>query len=116
MSGIAIAHRWLKAFNDHLIDDLLELYDDNAEHYSPRLLKMHPETNGLIKGKAAMFQWWQNAFERMPTLTYSLIQLKEEEDKIRSVEGEPDSTVNEMIQIRDGKIVFSKVLEIDDSQ
>lgn len=112
---ISLAHRWFDAFNAHSIQKLLELYSDDAQHFSPRLLKMHPETNGLIKGKAAMHDWWQSAFERMPTLQYKIVELKEENDRvymtyIRSVEGESDLTVYEMLQIENGKIVFSKVL------
>lgn len=115
MSGIEIAKKWFNAFNEHSITDLLSLYADDAEHFSPRLKNMHPETNGLIKGKAAMFDWWHNAFERIPTLKYTIVELREVDDTvfmtyIRSAQGEADLTVNESLKIRDGKIVFSKVI------
>lgn len=115
MSHSIIAKKWFDAFNRQSVADLLDLYDDNAEHFSPRLLKMHPETNGLIKGKSAMHDWWQGAFDRMPSLRYKIVELKEEGEKIymkyiRSVDGENDSLINEMLQIDKGKIIFSKVL------
>lgn len=115
MSALPIAHRWFNAFNDHSTIDLLALYDDEAEHFSPRLLKLHPETKGLIKGKAEMYKWWQSAFERLPSLKYTIVELREENDRvfmayIRSVDSEEDMIVNEMLQIRDNLIVLSKVI------
>jgi hypothetical protein len=32
-----IAHQWFEAFNQHDLEKLLSLYDENAEHYSPKL-------------------------------------------------------------------------------
>jgi hypothetical protein len=49
-----IANKWFAAFNEQQLENLLSLYHDNAEHYSPKLKARHPETNGFIKGKAAM--------------------------------------------------------------
>ena len=46
-----IAHAWFDAFNVHDIDLLLNLYAEDAVHYSPKLKIHQPETNGLIKGK-----------------------------------------------------------------
>ena len=70
MGNDDIAGKWLKAFNEHNLEDLMGLYDDYAVHYSPNLKVRKPETNGLIKGKEAMRNWWQDAFERLPQLTY----------------------------------------------
>ena len=51
LNGIAL--KWFEAFNEHDLEKLLSLYDDNAEHFSPKLKVRQPETNGLIKGKDA---------------------------------------------------------------
>ncbi len=115
MSQIQIAEKWFGAFNQQKIEDLLSLYDDNAEHFSPRLLKNYPDTKGLIKGKAAMRNWWQSAFDKMPSLRYHPIYIREEKDKIhleylRTVDNESDVMVKEYLQIANGKIVFSKVV------
>ncbi|MCA4894989.1 MAG: nuclear transport factor 2 family protein [Cytophagales bacterium] len=77
-----IAQNWFAAFNEHDIEKLLLLYDDEASHYSPKLKVRHPETHGLIKGKTALRTWWQDAFLRLPTLKYELIRLTPYEDRI----------------------------------
>ena len=114
MSPTEIANKWFSAFNIQNVNDLLSLYDDNAEHFSPRLLKNQPETNGLIKGKAAMKDWWQGAFDKMPSLRYSPIEIREEGDIVflkykRTVDGEPEVIVNEYLKISSGLIAYSKV-------
>ena len=116
MSPTQIAANWFAAFNKQNVDDLLSLYDDNAEHFSPRLLKNHPETKGMIKGKSEMRDWWQGSFDRMPSLRYLPIQIREENDMVfleykRTVDGEAEQVVKEYLQIAEGKIVFSKVLQ-----
>lgn len=109
-----IAQKWIEAFNTKQLDQLLNLYHPNAEHYSPKLKARKPETNGLIKGKQAMFEWWKDAFDRLPTLQYKLVKLTADDEQvfieyIRHVSGEEDLKVGEVLEIKDGLIVFSRV-------
>ena len=109
-----IAIKWFKAFNDKNLDQLLSLYNDNAEHFSPKLKVRQPETNGLIKGKNALRSWWQDAFERLPTLHYEIIRLTSQDNRVfmeyvRHVKGEEDLHVGEMLEIKEGLIVKSSV-------
>lgn len=109
-----IATKWFRAFNAHDLEKLLSLYNDNAQHYSPKLKIRMPETQGLIKGKQALREWWQDAFDRLPTLQYDVIKLTADEDQvfmeyIRRVDGEDDLSVGEVLQIDNGLIVFSRV-------
>ncbi len=110
----AIAHRWFDAFNAHHLEALLALYADNAEHYSPKLKLRRPETQGWVRGKAALRDWWRDAFDRLPTLRYEVLKLTADDEQvfmeyIRHVEGEPDLRVGEVLEIRDGMIVASRV-------
>lgn len=109
-----IAHRWFEAFNEHHLEKLLSLYDDNAKHYSPKLKIRKPETQGLINGKQALREWWQDAFDRLPTLQYEVKKLTADEEQVfmeyvRHVKGEEDLPVGEVLQIVNGKIIFSRV-------
>ena len=110
----SIAIKWFDAFNSKNLDRLLDLYDEEAQHFSPKLKIRQPETNGLIIGKKAMRFWWQDAFDRLPTLHYKVTSLTANTDRvfmeyIRQVEGEDDMLVAEVLEIKDDKIIFSRV-------
>jgi len=109
-----IAMRWFDAFNAKELEKLLALYDDEAQHFSPKLKIRHPETEGLVKGKQAMREWWQDAFNRLPSLHYKVKTLTASEYRVfmeytRTVEGEQDMLVAEVLEVKEGKIVFSRV-------
>ncbi len=109
-----IALSWLEAFNAHNLEKLLALYDAEAEHFSPKLKIRQPETQGLIKGKAALRDWWQDSFDRLTTLHYEVKKLTADEEQvfmeyIRHVNGEEDLRVGEVLAIKKGKIIFSRV-------
>ena len=110
----AIEKKWFEAFNSHNLDDLLYLYNEAATHFSPKLKIRKPETNGLIKGKSELRIWWNDAFERLPTLYYKMTSLTSNNNRvfmeyIRQVEDEADMLVAEVLEIEAGKIVFSRV-------
>ncbi len=109
-----IAQAWFAAFNSHHLEDLLALYDEQAQHYSPKLKLRQPETSGLIRGKPALRSWWQDAFDRLPGLRYEVNRLTADDEQVfmeytRQVPGEDDLAVGEVLEIKGGKIVFSRV-------
>lgn len=113
-ANLAIAQQWFSAFNHHHLEKLLALYNDNAQHYSPKLKVRRPETNGLITGKPALRNWWADSFNRLPTLRYTPTRLIANETAVfmeytRHVTGEEDITVGEVLEISDGLIVASRV-------
>ncbi len=112
--NIAIAKKWFKAFNDHDLEALLSLYHDNAQHYSPKLKAKRPETFGIVTGKDAMRDWWRDAFDRLPSLSYSSTTITADDNRvfleyIRRVDTEPEMMVAEVLQIKNGQIIVSRV-------
>jgi limonene-1,2-epoxide hydrolase len=112
--NLSIAHKWFDAFNNHNLEQLLSLYDEEAEHFSPKLKIKKPETNGLVKGKQALHDWWKGAFDTIPTLHYRVTSLTADANRVfmeyvRTVANEPDMLVAEVLEIKDGRIVFSRV-------
>lgn len=110
----SIAFKWFDAFNTHNLEQLLSLYDDDAEHYSPKLKIRKPETQGMIIGKQALREWWQEAFNRLPSLNYKVTSLTANGDRvfmeyIRSVEGEENLPVAEVLIVKEGNIIASRV-------
>ena len=113
-SNKKIAIKWFTAFNEHDLIKLLELYSEDARHYSPKLKIRKPNTNGLIRGKEALRTWWKDAFDRLPSLKYEVKKLTADEEQVfmeyvRHVEGEKDLMVGEVLEIKNGLIVFSRV-------
>ena len=109
-----IAFKWFEAFNEHDLEKLLSLYHDSAEHYSPKLKVRMPETKGLIQGKNALRIWWKDSFDRLPSLKYEVKKLTADEEQvfmeyIRHMDGEEDLKVGEVLEIKNGLIVFSRV-------
>ena len=112
--NLSVAHSWFEAFNSHNLEKLLSLYDEDAEHFSPKLKIRHPETNGLVTGKSALRIWWQEAFDRLPTLNYKVTSLTANDDRvfmeyIRTVANEEDMLVAEVLEIKEQVIVASRV-------
>jgi hypothetical protein len=109
-----ITHDWIRAFNEQNIQNLLALYHNDAEHFSPKLKIHQPESNGFIKGKPAMKAWWADAFERLPSLQYVLVNLIVDDKQVfmeylRKVDGEAEMKVGEVLEIEEGLIVKSRV-------
>lgn len=114
MTPEEIAKKWLKAFNEHRLEDLLALYDEQAQHFSPKLKARRPETKGLITGKAAMRDWWKDAFQRLPGLVYKELSITANADRVfmeytRMVPGEENMNVAEILVIENGLIIASRV-------
>ena len=110
----SIAFKWFDAFNSHNLEQLLSLYDDEAKHYSPKLKIRKPETSGLVIGKQAMREWWQDAFDRLPSLKYKVTSLTVNTDRVfmeyvRTVDGEEDMLVAEVLEVKDDLIIASRV-------
>jgi len=109
-----IAERWFSAFNAHDLEALLALYAEDAEHYSPKLKLRRPETGGWVRGKAALRDWWQDAFDRLPTLRYDVLKLTADDEQVfmeymRHVAGEEDLRVGEVLEVRNGIVIASRV-------
>lgn len=114
MNPEGIAHAWLAAFNRHDVDALVALYAEEATHTSPKIRALHPDTGGKLRGKAALAAWWKDANARLPGLRYELTALTASTERVfieyeRHAPGEKPMPVAEVFDVRDGKIVASRV-------
>lgn len=110
----SIAFKWFETFNNKELEKLLSLYDEDAVHFSPKLKMYKPESSGFVTGKEALREWWKEAFERLPSLNYKVKSLTANGDRvfmeyIRTVTGEEDILVAEVLDIREDKIIASRV-------
>lgn len=109
-----IAIAWFSAFNAPDLERLLALYAEDACHFSPKLYIRQPETKGLLTGKSALRSWWQDAFRRLPELHYEPISVTANSERVfmeylRQVPDEADMQVAEVLEIKSGKIIASRV-------
>lgn len=114
MTPEQMAVKWLDAFNAHHLENLLSLYHDDAIHFSPKLKIRKPETGGLIRGKDALRNWWNDAFVRLPQLQYIKQTITANSQHVfmeykRIVPGEEDMMVAEVLEIENGLIMASRV-------
>jgi hypothetical protein len=112
--NLIVLKKWFEGFNSKNLELLLSLYHDDAEHFSPKLKARKPETNGLIKGKEQLKEWWKDAFERLPELYYQPHYSIADDKRVfveytRTVPGEDDLIVGEVLFFENGLIVKSKV-------
>jgi ketosteroid isomerase-like protein len=113
-ANVTIAERWLDCFARRDLDGLLALYADDAVHTSPKIRTRHPDTGGVLRGKAAMRVWWQDSFDRLPTMRYEPTVFTADDRRVvmeyvRHVDGEPDLPVAEVLEVAGGRIVASRV-------
>jgi ketosteroid isomerase-like protein len=110
----SLARAWLDAFNAHDVPSLVALYAEDATHTSPKIRALHPETGGQLVGRAALSDWWNESNSRLPGLRYQLVSITANGERavIEYLRHAPDSApmpVAESFDIRDGKIVASRV-------
>ena len=110
----ALGRAWLAAFNAHDVDALVALYAEGATHTSPKIRALHPETGGKLIGKDALARWWRDANARLPLLRYEETAITADETRVvleyvRHAPNEPAMPVAEAFDVRDGKIVRSRV-------
>ena len=110
----AIGQAWLDCFARRDLDGLLALYADDAVHASPKIRVRHPETGGVLRGKPALRAWWQDSFDRLPSMRYEPTALTADDRRVfmeyvRHVEGEAPYPVAEVLEVEGGTIVASRV-------
>ncbi len=62
----ALIERWIKAFNDHNVEELTGLYANNAQLYDAGM--RHKRT-----GQTAIKAWFTHRFQQIPAIQYMVI-------------------------------------------
>jgi ketosteroid isomerase-like protein len=64
------AKEWLQAWNNHDLDAILAHYAETIEFTSPFALKLAPESEGKLHGKAELRRYFARALEAYPDLHF----------------------------------------------
>lgn len=111
----ALARAWLQAFNTYDVDALVALYAEDATHTSPKIRALYPDTGGKLVGRAALARWWREANARLPGLRYEETALTADGERVfmeylrHAPGGEAPLPVAEVLEVRGGRIVASRV-------
>ena len=114
MTNADLGRAWLAAFNAKDLDALIARYADDCTHTTPKLRVQRPDSGGAIRGKPALRAWWADAFERLPGLRYEELTVTADDARVileyvRHAPGADPMPVAEAFEIRDGRIVASRV-------
>lgn len=67
------AKKWIEAWNSHDLEVILSHYSDDFEISTPMIKKVMGIDSGRLKGKAAIAEYWSKALQKMPDLTFELL-------------------------------------------
>jgi hypothetical protein len=67
------AKDWIESWNSHDLDRVLSHYSDDFEMSSPIIKQIIGEPSGVLKGKAAVGDYWKKALARIPDLHFEVL-------------------------------------------
>jgi hypothetical protein len=67
------AAQWVQAWNAHNIEAVLDHFSDDVVFTSPVAARVVPESGGVVRGKAALRDYWTTALSRQANLHFELI-------------------------------------------
>jgi hypothetical protein len=67
------AKEWIEAWNSHDLDRILSHYVDEFEMSSPLIIERKKDPSGVLRGKAAIREYWAIGLAAMPPLRFELI-------------------------------------------
>ncbi|MBO0356053.1 nuclear transport factor 2 family protein [Muricauda ruestringensis] len=71
--ALKFSREWVESWNSHDIDLILSHYTEDFEIESPLAKQRFPKSDGLIKGKEAVKEYWTWGLELNPDLEFEII-------------------------------------------
>ncbi len=67
------SRHWLDAWNNHDIEAVLTHFADDVVFTSPVAARMLADSDGVVRGKDALREYWTFALGRIPDLRFELV-------------------------------------------
>jgi hypothetical protein len=67
------ADQWVRAWNAHDIEAVLDHFSDDVLFTSPVAARVVPESGGVLRGKAALRDYWTAALAKLPDLQFEVV-------------------------------------------
>lgn len=71
-AALSFAQAWIKAFNAHDLNAILEHYSNDIEFHSPFIRALDFNPDGVIRNKADLKNYFQKGLETYPDLHFLL--------------------------------------------
>ena len=72
--AVALAEAWVRAWNAHDLDAILHHYADDVEFVSPFVEPLLGDPNGVVRGKAALGEYFARGLAAYPDLRFELLE------------------------------------------
>lgn len=71
----AFADKWVTDWNGHDLDSLLELFAEDVVFTSPVAARLLASSGGVLRGKAALRDYWTQGLRLIPDLHFEVVAL-----------------------------------------
>ncbi len=92
------AEEWVRAWNAHDIEAVLDHFGDDVMFTSPVAARVVPESGGVVRGKAALRDYWTVALSQQADLQFEVIGVYSGESTlVINYRNHPGRLVNEVL-------------------
>lgn len=99
------AQAWLAAWNRHDVDAVLEHFHDDVVFTSPVAARLMHGSGGVVRGKAALREYWSAALVAVPDLRFEIVGVYQGQSVlVIHYRNERGGLVNEVLEF-DGALV-----------
>lgn len=96
----------MQNWNNHDLEAVLRDFHDDVVFTSPVAAKLVPQTQGVVRGKAALRQYWITAVERIPDLRFVVESVYQGIDTIViTYRNQNNAMVNEVLRFKDNAVI-----------
>lgn len=67
------ARQWCEAWNRHDVEAVLDHFHDDVLFTSPVAQRVVPGSDGVVRGKAALRDYWSMALAKIPELHFTIV-------------------------------------------
>jgi ketosteroid isomerase-like protein len=102
----AFAESWRDAWNAHDVELVLAHFAEDAVFRSPFAVRVLPESDGVLRGKAAVREYWAAGLAAMPDLHFEIVDVYAGIDTVViNYRNQNGALVNEIMTFENGLIV-----------
>jgi hypothetical protein len=99
------AQAWVAAWNSHDVDAVLAHFHDDVVFTSPVATRLVPESGGVVRGKAALRDFWSAALKTVPDLHFEVVGVYQGESiVVINYRNERGGLVNEVLEFDNGLV------------